>query len=237
MFNISIVITVHREKEFLFPAISSMEAALSKIPRHLVCEVLFNLDNSDEFTKDIVNSLAIDKKKILYTEFGDPSFARNNAIKESRGDYIALLDGDDLWSENWLSECIKYFNENPSLVDTTILHPEYNYIFDTANVLVRQGDANSDLFDTEFLRFSNYWDALCFTKKSIYDLVQYKANDKAKGIAHEDHLWVCETLNKDINHILVKDTVHFKRRRHGSVSSDALIKGAKVKPNSFSYYG
>jgi glycosyltransferase involved in cell wall biosynthesis len=46
---------------------------------------------------------------------GGPSAARNTAILHARGDYVAFLDGDDLWLPNYLSEQLKALHENPEL--------------------------------------------------------------------------------------------------------------------------
>ncbi|MFX5972560.1 glycosyltransferase family A protein, partial [Acinetobacter baumannii] len=36
---------------------------------------------------------------------GDIASARNAGIEASSGNYISLLDGDDIWCENWLVDC------------------------------------------------------------------------------------------------------------------------------------
>jgi GT2 family glycosyltransferase len=46
---------------------------------------------------------------------GGPSAARNTAISHAQGDYVAFLDGDDLWLPEYLSEQLKALHENPAL--------------------------------------------------------------------------------------------------------------------------
>ncbi len=46
---------------------------------------------------------------------GGPGAARNTAILDASGDYVAFLDSDDLWLPNYLSEQLKALHENPGL--------------------------------------------------------------------------------------------------------------------------
>jgi glycosyltransferase involved in cell wall biosynthesis len=44
---------------------------------------------------------------------GGVCFARNRGIQEAKYDYIALLDGDDLWDEHYLEEQVKLIQDCP----------------------------------------------------------------------------------------------------------------------------
>ena len=44
---------------------------------------------------------------------GGVSSARNRGIQEAKYDYIALLDGDDLWDEHYLEEQVKFIQDFP----------------------------------------------------------------------------------------------------------------------------
>jgi len=43
------------------------------------------------------------------------SGARNTGIRNARGEFLAFLDGDDIWLPDFLAEQLKFFAENPSL--------------------------------------------------------------------------------------------------------------------------
>jgi len=51
-------------------------------------------------------------KLICLEEKGGASIARNRAIKEAKGKYIAFLDSDDLWKKDKLEKQIKFMEEN-----------------------------------------------------------------------------------------------------------------------------
>lgn len=239
--DIAVIITAHKEAELLYPTFSSALLAVEKL---LACFPKLNityhiyLDNADEYTLAASKDLAAENEiTILRGKNGDPGQARYDAISRVDADFIALLDGDDLWSENWLVGCWNYkVDHAEKLGNAFVLHPEYNLIFGAHSLLVRQGDMDGNWFDLDFLRVANYWDALCFAPRDVFLSTPYVKNEVSSGFAHEDYMWMCETLSQGVNHFLIKNAVHFKRRRSGSVSQIAEEKKVKVHFNVFSGY-
>lgn len=66
-------------------------------------------DNSAKQVKEISDS----RIKLVQQKNQGVSAARNRGIKESRFEWIALLDGDDLWEPNHLEEITKMMREFP----------------------------------------------------------------------------------------------------------------------------
>lgn len=61
-------------------------------------------DGSTDNSYNIVKEIKDPRILLLKKENGGASSARNLGIKNSHFDYIALLDGDDLWKSNFLEE-------------------------------------------------------------------------------------------------------------------------------------
>lgn len=53
------------------------------------------------------------KGKVIRKANGGVSSARNRGIQEAKYDYVALLDGDDLWDEHYLEEQVKLIQDFP----------------------------------------------------------------------------------------------------------------------------
>lgn len=239
--TLEVIITAHKEGSLLLPTFQSAIAAIKELTSLYSVQVYITifLDNPDIITENFAKDIAEkNNAKLLYGKNGDPGQARNEVIQKADGEWVALLDGDDLWSENWLLSVYNEIEEsilNSIEVCDNIYHPEYNLIFGGHEAMVRQGNRNDDFFDSRFLRSSNYWDALCVASKKTFLEFPYKKNDVSNGFAHEDYHWVCCTLDKK-NHISVKDTIHFKRRRESSISSIASRSKVKVHNTSLQYY-
>lgn len=61
-------------------------------------EVIVSDDGSTDTTKHVVDSFdCLDIKYLWQKNWGGPAKPRNNALKVSRGGYIAFLDADDWW--------------------------------------------------------------------------------------------------------------------------------------------
>lgn len=65
-----------------------------------------------EFSKDQNDS----KIKYIKQSNSGASCARNKGIQEAKGDYIALLDADDLWMPNKIERQLAVIKDNPEIV-------------------------------------------------------------------------------------------------------------------------
>ena len=76
-------------------------------------EMIIVDDASTDNTEEIVNKY--DDKRIKYIKLeqnSGPDIARNRAIDEATGKYMAFLDSDDLWDVTKLEKQIKFMQEN-----------------------------------------------------------------------------------------------------------------------------
>lgn len=55
----------------------------------------------------------IERLRVIRKTNGGVCSARNRGIQEAKYDYIALLDGDDLWDKNYLAEQVKLIQDFP----------------------------------------------------------------------------------------------------------------------------
>ena len=102
-------------------------------------EMIIVDDCSKDNTQEIVKKYLKNDKRIKYIKFEKnqgAAIARNTAIREAKGRYIAFLDSDDLWSKDKLETYTNYeeIDENSKLLGIRVTGPKeitkkgmYNY--------------------------------------------------------------------------------------------------------------
>lgn len=77
-------------------------------------EIVVINDGSTDDSAKIVEGINDDRIRLIHQENQGVSAARNRGIKEAKYDWIALLDGDDLWETNHLEEINKMMGAFPN---------------------------------------------------------------------------------------------------------------------------
>ncbi len=175
-------------------------------------EMIIVDDCSKDNTQEIVKKYLKNDKRIKYIKFEKnqgAAIARNTAIREAKGRYIAFLDSDDLWSKDKLEKQINFMNKN-------------NYDFTYTNY--EEIDENSKLLGIRVTGPKK------ITKKGMYNYcwpgcltVMYDAekigliqiNDIKKNNDYAMWLKVC----KKANCYLLDANLARYRKRTGSISS------------------
>ena len=66
-----------------------------------------------EFVGQIDNRWIDDRLTLIFKKNGGVCSARNRGILEAKGEYVALLDGDDIWDKEYLAEQVKMIQDFP----------------------------------------------------------------------------------------------------------------------------
>ncbi len=229
--DVSVLVNLHAEGLIAYPTLRSVnEAVLKATEKGIGTEVILLLDNPDAETESLVGSYAERFNFQCHTiSYKDLGLSRNHGIEIANGKYLTFIDGDDLWGEDWIWRC---FELSESREDDIVIHPEVNVIFGKENHLFFHTDMESTEFDLDFLRINNYWTALSFSKKSVYQATPYAKNKIKEGFGFEDWNWNCRTIKKNIVHKTAKHTCHFIRKKEeGSMLQDTNKNYCLVTPN------
>ena len=119
---ISVILSTHNDENTISDAINSI---LNQSYTDL--ELIIINDCSTDKTKEVIKSF--DDRRLIYlenkTNIGR-SRSRNKAIKMAKGDFIAIMDGDDISAPNRLDVQFKYLIKNPD-VDLVACNVIYFY--------------------------------------------------------------------------------------------------------------
>jgi glycosyltransferase involved in cell wall biosynthesis len=106
---ISIIVNCHNDREYLAEA---LESVLLQTERDW--EMIFWDNASDPSLKIFVESYSDPRIFYFYDdEFVSLGEARNRALRQARGEFIAFLDSDDYWMPEKLARQLALFNLSP----------------------------------------------------------------------------------------------------------------------------
>ncbi len=110
--EVSVVIPAYNIRSYLMPALLSLQQqTLSSF------EALIVDDGSTDGTAEVAIAFAKGDQRfrVLRKKNGGLSSARNHGIRHARSNYIALLDGDDLYSPDKLARHVAVLRQKPEV--------------------------------------------------------------------------------------------------------------------------
>ncbi len=225
MMDISAIINLHGEGDMAASSLESLYRATDVAGKQGVSvELIAALDRPDEATLKAVRACARPGLRILQLDKGDLGASRNAAVSTAAGEWVAFLDGDDLWDRQWLAEAFRAASADPRDV---IWHPEVNVYFGETPSLLVHMDMEDEAFDLAALAAGNYWTALCFTRRRILERTPYPETDLNKRVGFEDWGWNIAAIAAGNLHKVVKGTGHAIRTRPGSLARTTASHGAR----------
>jgi glycosyltransferase involved in cell wall biosynthesis len=123
---VSVIIPSFNGAQYLEQAVSSV---IKQTHEKLECIIVD--DGSTDHTHQLCQNLIKRDSRIkyVYQRNGGPASARNRGIKESKGDWIQLLDADDWLNENKIRFQIEYFYKTANNAgENIVLYSDYHVI-------------------------------------------------------------------------------------------------------------
>ena len=218
--KVSIVTPTYNGEKFIGDTIRSV---LNQT--HSNFELIIVDDCSTDNTQKIVKSFS--DKRIQYfrndkNEGG--AFCRNLAISKAKGDYIAFLDGDDLWHREKLERQLKFMLEKNASFSCT----DYELIDENGQKLGIK--VTSPKFITHrMFKMVDY--AGCLTvmyKRSVYPDLSIPNSIKKRN---DYALWL--KLSEKANCYALLETISYYRKSTNSISSGSKVKLLKYHAQVF----
>lgn len=149
-------------------------------------EMIIVNDGSKDNSEAIVKSFADKEPRIKYLRQSNAgsAAARNNGIRHCNGQYIALLDADDLWSPDFLQSQINFMKEK----DAIVVHSSYKRINETGEEILKPYPAKS-FVSIKDMQMTNH--IACLT--GLYDSSKYGKiylREELKSIRDDYAYWL-----------------------------------------------
>ena len=202
---ISVITPTYNRARFLPAAVASV---LSQTFGDF--ELIIVDDGSEDNTPDVLKPFFADRRvRYVYQENQGQSHARNLALKQATGDFIAFLDSDDVWARDKLEKQLAVFRAN-SEVD--IVHGDEATINEQGSVVSLQNMRRYSGRITRYLLADNsvsITTALvrrrCFDEMGgfdtsvgvadDYELSPYRAPTRQQALQHGvEHVLDCEIV-------------------------------------------
>ena len=218
--EIAAVVNLHREGAAAIPSlVSAWRAAEHARASGVSVQLAIVLDTPDAETVAIANAWSKRGARIIPIEVGDLGAARNAAVRALDSEWMAFLDGDDLWGESWLTRAFTAANAVTDPTPLDVWHPQVNVMFGGSQSLLHHLDSEADFFSLARLRLHNAWTALSFVRRTDLESVPYPRNRIAEGFGYEDWSWNIEVLRRGGRHRVVHDSLHAIYRAPANATS------------------
>lgn len=117
--SFSVIISVYNKEKYIE---STIESVINQSYENF--ELILVNDGSTDNSLSIINSIKDDRIRLISTENHGVSKCRNTGILAASNDYVALLDGDDLWDIDYLKNIKQAIIKFPdaSVYSTALAH-------------------------------------------------------------------------------------------------------------------
>jgi hypothetical protein len=228
--DLTLIVTAHNETAVCGPTMRSADLAVEAArARGYDVQTIIGLDAATEATTAYFGQPRFDhwERRVLHE--GDLGKARNALVPETQGRYLAFLDADDLFSDNWLAEGIAALDAATERGERAIAHPELNVIFDGKRSVLFNIEPSSPLYTPHYLYFRHYYDSLCMAPREAHLEIPYVSRDVPNGLSFQDFQFTIESLAAGWRHLVVRDTIIFKRRRDFSLVTESNTRKSIVR--------
>jgi glycosyltransferase involved in cell wall biosynthesis len=217
--GLSICLFAHKEGKFLrdsYKSILKNIKILESLKDKIEYEIILIVDSPDNETLTIVTEFEKEGVLLEKVKNQDLGLNRNHAAKCASFDKIAFLDGDDIWDEKWLSQCLSQIGKGDK-----ILHPEIVVFCGERNEIAICKSSNKSS-TMKRIEKENLWVSSIFTRTSIVLENNFNEKRNVDLTDFEDWKWNRVTLKNGIKHKIVKKSYIYVYTRKDSLSQELI---------------
>ncbi|MFA6320559.1 MAG: glycosyltransferase [Candidatus Omnitrophota bacterium] len=213
MEKISVIIPAYNSAKYLAEALDSVSAQTYPVFETIVVD-----DGSTDNTADIIKKYPV---VCVSQKNKGPAAARNAGLKIAKGDYIAFLDSDDMWSSDKTEKQMRLFND-PSCVmvysdmshskDGVLIYK--SYLKEKRYGYVGSGRVYEDLLKENFI-----FTPTVIVKKDVFRKVGYF--DENYKVCEDYKMWLGIARANSIG--FLDEPLVMRRRHGGNITGDKFL--------------
>lgn len=231
MTDVSLLVTLHHEGALTRRSLVSLRDASVYAARFgISTELVAVLDRADAATQDALRAFDMDgfgSFRVIEVDHGSIGPSRNDGLAVTRGRMVAICDGDDLVSYNYVAELVREAEAGPS---RALYFPEWLAAFGARHHVVRYHGLDR-VTPLAFLQMHPY-NSRAFARREVFLETPYSNLPPGNGYAHEDWDFNAACVAKGCDVRIARDTILFYRQRAGSVlSRAAALSTNQIPPN------
>jgi glycosyltransferase involved in cell wall biosynthesis len=218
--SVTVIIPAYNCAPFLPAAVESVKAQSYQDLELIVVD-----DGSTDATLEVARELAAGwpRMRVIHIEHAGLARARNVAIEQMAGQWIALLDGDDLWRGDKLDKTMAYLLAHPAI--NVVYHPMAPIGMDGRPIKGRskrceQGYLTEKLFHHIFIHDPS----AVFHKRVIETCGPF---DQSLPVCVGHEFWLRVSTKFEIG--LVNEPLAFRRCSEGSLTRRNRARSNRVK--------
>lgn len=200
---VSVILPVYNGEKHLTEVLQSVFAQ-----DYEPMEVIVVDDGSTDKSAEIARSFS--GVRYLFQENSGPGAARNRGLEASSGEFVALIDQDDLWTRNKLRVQVGYMIERPEIQYTFC---RMRHFLEAECTLPSW--FNPELFEQDVV---GYLPSGFVARRSVFEQVGQFNTDIKTG---SDGDWFFRAKDQNIPHAIVPEVL-LHRRLHGFNQSSDL---------------
>lgn len=213
---VSVIMPAYNAGEFIT---ESIESVIEQTYNNW--ELLVVDDGSTDNTKELIHNFCLADKRIKYfwQQNGKQGKARNLALANAKGGYIAFIDADDVWLPEKLSVQLKQVEEKKADLVFSEGYLFTNSLLDSASYMnTGKGFFSGNKGVKDFLEINKIFPSSVLAKAEIIHRVNGFTEEPSIQNAEDYHLWLQLLLNG-----------------YTFYGSERVLAGYRIHPNSVSY--
>lgn len=198
--KISVILPVYNVELYLKACIDSV---LSQTYQNF--ELIAINDGSTDASFSILNQYTDTRIVVLEQENQGVAATLNRGLKKATGEYVAFIDGDDLWVKDKLENQVRIFDENPA----------FEISFGKIEQFLSEELIGSEArFRFEEKPASGFAKITCLARKEVFRKYGFFANVRTSDFI----LWFDDARSLGLKYHLSENTFAYRRIRENSLS-------------------